>query len=90
MIIQAVQKHTLLTIKHNKGNVGSLLQLRKANKNSNIHILPIVGASHFNIFAPANKVIAQHIASHRKGKFKLVAQDIQKKFSSFMRPLPKC
>ncbi|MDQ1818099.1 hypothetical protein RBA41_32850 [Massilia sp. CCM 9210] len=43
------------------GNLDSLLAMRNATRNPQIRFVPVRGADHFNVLAPANRVIAQKI-----------------------------
>ncbi|MDQ1831513.1 alpha/beta hydrolase family protein [Massilia scottii] len=43
------------------GNIDSLLAMRSATRNPQIRFVPVKGADHFNVLAPANRVIAQKI-----------------------------
>ncbi|WP_223165016.1 alpha/beta hydrolase family protein [Massilia frigida] len=43
------------------GNIDSLLAMRSATRNQHIRFIPVHGANHFNVLAPANKQIAQKI-----------------------------
>ena len=42
-------------------NLDSLQQLSQANSNPQLHFLPVPGANHFNVLAPANAHIARTI-----------------------------
>lgn len=43
------------------GNRDDLHAIRDANTNANIHVIEVAGASHFDVLAPANEVIAHAI-----------------------------
>ncbi|WP_223164578.1 alpha/beta hydrolase family protein [Massilia rubra] len=43
------------------GNIDSLLAMRSATSNPHIRFVPVKGANHFSVLAPANRVIAQKI-----------------------------
>ncbi|NHZ91620.1 prolyl oligopeptidase family serine peptidase [Massilia sp. CCM 8733] len=43
------------------GNIDSLLAMRSATSNPHIRFVAVKGADHFNVLAPANRVIAQKI-----------------------------
>ncbi|MCE3607365.1 prolyl oligopeptidase family serine peptidase [Massilia sp. P8910] len=43
------------------GNMDSLLAMRGATRNPQIRFVPVKGADHFSVLAPANRVIAQKI-----------------------------
>ncbi|MDQ1922308.1 alpha/beta hydrolase family protein [Massilia pseudoviolaceinigra] len=43
------------------GNIDSLLAMRGTTRNPQIRFVPVQGADHFNVLAPANKHIAQKI-----------------------------
>lgn len=44
-----------------EGNIDSLRSMSKATTNSNVHFLPVRGASHFSILQPTTRLIAQKI-----------------------------
>ena len=54
-------KSPLFIIEGTTGNIGELESMRKLSKNPNINFLAVKGASHFDILAPANELIAQKI-----------------------------
>lgn len=46
-----------------RGNLDSLLELKKASKNPKLHCVGVEGATHFDILYPVNRLIARKIAA---------------------------
>ncbi|RYG63259.1 peptidase [bacterium] len=44
-----------------EGNIDSLQEMKKESKNAKVHFLAVQGATHFDVLAPTNKLIAQKI-----------------------------
>lgn len=44
-----------------QGNLDSLQAMRRASTNPNLHFLPVQGATHFSVLAPANRLLAAKI-----------------------------
>jgi len=54
-------KGRLLVVEAERGNIGPLRAMRKANQNSNISFLEFAGTNHFSDLAPLNAVLARKI-----------------------------
>jgi dipeptidyl aminopeptidase/acylaminoacyl peptidase len=44
-----------------QGNLGALQNMARASKNTNLHFLPVKGATHFSILAPTTRLLADKI-----------------------------
>ena len=44
-----------------QGNLSSLQTMSRASRNANAHFLPVQGATHFSVLAPANRLLANKI-----------------------------
>jgi dipeptidyl aminopeptidase/acylaminoacyl peptidase len=60
--IHAIKTPTFV-IEGTRGNAGSLYEMREVSENPLVQFLPVEGADHFNVLAPANRLIAKKLAA---------------------------
>jgi len=66
------------------GNLDSVRKIQGSSTNRNLFVLPVRGASHFNVLWPVNRLIARKIAAlEGKAKLELSQQELQKEFDEF-------
>ena len=59
--LHAVRSPVFVLEGTNQGNLGALQNMARASKNTNLHFLPVKGATHFSILAPTTRLLADKI-----------------------------
>lgn len=59
--LASVKKPTFVLEGKSQGNISSLNAMASTCTNPNVHFIPVTGATHFSILAPATRVIAEKI-----------------------------
>lgn len=72
-------------IEGEKGNLAALLEFKKANKNPNVHVSAVKGATHFNCIHPVNSIIAQAILNSNDGNLTLSTEQIEDSYLQFTK-----
>lgn len=80
--LSSIQSPTFI-FEGSAGNIESLQELQKANKNKLVSFIPINGANHFQTLAPTNRFIAANIMSAKNGNISLQVAQVQSAYDDF-------
>lgn len=76
-------KTPTFVIEGSGGNIDSLKEMQRVNKNTNITFLPVNGSNHFETLAPMNALIAQKIVEANAAPISITESQVQSAFDDF-------